>query len=91
MNTVQGLRKTDWELIYEIGGKIHEELFKEWSSTAATYAKDANTMKIMFMINENGKRSHYPLELPLSELRSLRVDSTQIASQIIATFQEALS
>lgn len=89
MNTLE-LPKTDWELIYEIGGKIHEQLFEKWESVAAIYAKDKNTMKIDFSINEDGKRVRYPVELSLEELRSLNGDSSDIANQIIATFQKQL-
>lgn len=88
--SAQEIQKSDWELIYEIGGKIHERLFEMWGSAAAIYAKDADTMKVDFSINEDGKRIRYPVELSLEELRSQATDSIQIANQIIATFQEQL-
>jgi hypothetical protein len=90
MVSTQELKKSDWELIYEIGGKIHERLFEMWGSAAAIYAKDADTMKVDFSINEGGKRVRYPVELSLEELRSLDGDWSAIADEIIATFQERL-
>jgi hypothetical protein len=83
-------QKADWNLMYEVGSGIHQRLHELWQSAAAVYIKDENNVRITFTINEDGKRLHFPVDIPIAELRQ-QGDGEVLAALIVETFRRSLT